>query len=1314
LSLAELFAELRALGVELRVEGERVRCLAAPGVLTRELADAIREHKEAILAVLGEAAAAPAPAGTTGIPRAEQRHRYELAISQQRVVVSARESAVLPTAFRLRGELDAAALAATLSRIVARHAPLRTRFELAHEPPRQEVLPEVPVELGRADVSGLPAEARPARLREILAEQRAIPFDPATGPLFRFHLTRISEREHVLFAAFSALVFDGWSFDVLWNELRLGYAALVRQEPWPFPDLAIEYADYVAWQRARLAEREAALGAFWRERLGAELPPLPLPVERPRPRLPSTRGGSIPFELPAALAVRLRTLARAEAVTPQMTMLAGLYAFLHQAGGRERIIVGTPVEARAEPALEGMIGPCVNMLLLPARLDGQESFGAFVRRLRDECLTAYEHQEYPIERLQVRSPRSPDGVVTPAFQVELSYQQVSQRGAHMGALSLSQIELESGAATNDLTFWVKDWGERIAGAVEYKADLYDRETIEHWAACYLHLLEAATLAPATPVGELPLLGPERAAVEAAGRRVAEDPPAWLRARLDPGAAVQAVRVVDAARGLRPFSLVGEVVVETASGLVATGARGVLTHDGRLRESAEAAAAAAPRRSPAVAPVGDLETQLVGLFAELLGTAEVGAEDNYFDLGGNSLVAVRLLAEVQRRFGMRLPLATLLTDGTPRALARAIQQQVPSDECLVPLKPSSSGRYVFLIHDADGETLLYRNLALRIPDPFGVYAVQPRRVGRVPMAHATIAAAACHYVAEVLRVQPRGPYHLGGLCAGGVLAFEMARHLVAAGHEVASLFFIDAAPPTARKRTSLGTERAERFGAALHPKGGGGPLSILRVAAGKVRRAASWEWRSRRERLDEVARRQLLLHVFPEGRDWPAWLEPPTPRAVLALAEREMATTPLREVRPVLFRATAGTGTDQPFTEILSDPGFDWQPWCAEPLTIVDVAGGHSSLLQEPHVADLAAHVSKLVTSEPAQSEPASRPAGARPDGVVVDVITVSYRTAGLVVQSLAALAAEREHAAARGIVVNATIVDNCREDAPAIRAAMEREGWGAWVTLIEAPRNGGFAYGNNLGFRHGWQRERVPDYFFLLNPDAMVRPGAVVALVDFLEQRTDAASAASRLEDGSGNVWPYAFRFPSLVGETVSSLGIGPLYRLFSDHAMLRPMGACPQPVDWFPGAAMMVRSEVIRQLGGMDESYFLYFEETDFCLKLTRAGWTNWYVPASHVVHESGQSTGVTGKSGVGKRLPPYWFESRRRYFAKNHGVAYTALLDSAVVAANALQAVYRGALGKPSDRPPKLVPDLLRSSVLVPGNRVLPPAAEFHPDHG
>ena len=1318
MTLADLLHELRSRRIEIQLEGGRLRALAEPGAIVPEVAAAIREHKAELIELLRDVQR-PAAQHSMGISRAAQRERYGLSVTQQRAAVSAREGAVLPTAFRLRGHLDVGVLVETLRQIVQRHAPMRTRFFVDREPPEQEVLASVPVEVARADLSALSPDDREARLRVLLGEQRAQRFDVLHPPLFRFHLTRLGELEHVLFTAFSPLIFDGWSFDVLWNELRLGYAALVRQEPWPFPNLEIEYGDYVAWQRARLEEKQQELSSFWRDRLGAELPPLPLPTDHARPRAATTRGGNIPFSLPRALDTRMRSTARELGVTPQMMMLAGLYALFSQLGGQRRIIIGTPVEARADPSLELLIGPCVNMILLPAQVDPKEKFGDFVVRLRDECLTAYEHQEYPIELLQVRSPRSRDGGLAPAFQVELSFQQVDQRGSHMGPLALSQIELESGAATNDLTFWVKDWGDRVAGAIEFKLDLYDRETVEHWSDCYLALLDDATRVPDRPIAELDLLGEAaRDRVERAARAAARRVPEWVPRGADSASEIVAIRVLDAEGRPRPIGSPGQIVLDGPAGSLATGIRGWLRHDGEIRrlDPAEPEASVPARRAPWVAPSGDLETQLVALFAEVLSVPDVGAEDNYFDLGGNSLLAVRLFGEIQRRFGVRLPLATLLTAGTPRALGRAIQNEVPVDECLIELKTGTSQEHLFLVHDADGETLLYRNLAQRLPSWLGVYAIAPRRKGRVPMVHATFEAAASHYIEELRRVQPQGPYRLGGLCAGGVLAYEMARQLVAQGEVVALLAIIDSAPPTARRRVSIAAGRAGRLTDLLRTSQLRDAPAVARAAAGKISRTVSWELARNGRNASARVRRELLQRLFRDGERWPARLEPPSPRMILGLAEREMDQTPLRDVSPVLFRASSGQGADQPFVELLEDPVFGWQQWFTRPVRIVDVPGGHSSMLQEPYVAELANRIVELLEGDdraaPATSgAPGSGSAKDSDRRLSVRVVTVSYRSAQLVVRSLEALAVERERAREQAIDVTAVVVDNDSGDAPAIRAAIDGSDWNDWVTLIDAPRNGGFAYGNNVGFRHAWESGSVPDYFFLLNPDASVHPDAIASLVRFLEKNPRAASAASQLQGEDGVVWPYAFRFPTMIGQVISSLNFGPLYRLFEEHMTLRQMGDAPTAVDWFPGAAMMLRSEVVRQLGGMDERYFLYYEETDFCLKLRQAGWSNWYVPSSHVTHLSGKSTGVTGVASVGRRYPGYWFESRRRYFAKNHGIAFAAALDGLTMAATTLGDALSGLRGRIHEVRPFMVTDLMRHSILWPKNRYIEAPLEYTP---
>lgn len=330
----------------------------------------------------------------------------------------------------------------------------------------------------------------------------------------------------------------------------------------------------------------------------------------------------------------------------------------------------------------------------------------------------------------------------------------------------------------------------------------------------------------------------------------------------------------------------------------------------------------------------------------------------------------------------------------------------------------------------------------------------------------------------------------------------------------------------------------------------------------------------------------------------------------------------------------------------------------------------------------------------------------------VQVIIVSYRTAEYVKRSLGALCSERVRFAVTGIDIDCFVIDNSGEDVDAIRAEVVARDWTDWVEVVAADRNGGFAYGNNRGFAYGLARDEPPDFFYLLNPDAEIRPGAIVELVDFMQAHPTAGAAASGIEDEAGELWAYAFRFPSIVDEFARGVRLGIVARVLSPFVVSQRMGNEPAEVDWFPGAAMMCRADVVRQLGGMDEAFFLYFEETDFCRKLARNGWSSWYVPKSRVVHATGQSTGVTAAGNETKRLPEYWFESRRRYFVKNHGPLYAMIVDATAVQANVLGWVVQRLRGRGARSRDRFLRDLISNATFLSrGYRIQPPVEDVGP---
>jgi N-acetylglucosaminyl-diphospho-decaprenol L-rhamnosyltransferase len=312
----------------------------------------------------------------------------------------------------------------------------------------------------------------------------------------------------------------------------------------------------------------------------------------------------------------------------------------------------------------------------------------------------------------------------------------------------------------------------------------------------------------------------------------------------------------------------------------------------------------------------------------------------------------------------------------------------------------------------------------------------------------------------------------------------------------------------------------------------------------------------------------------------------------------------------------------------------------------------------------------------------------------VQVAVVNYRTGGLAIDCLRSLAPEVAACPGTRVIV----VDNCSGDdsAEVIASAIAREGWSSWAELRQAPVNGGFSYGNNQVVRPALASGDPPDFFWLLNPDTRVTPGALRELIDFLQAHPKAGIAGSSYILGNGEAWPYAFRFPSILSELANGLRLSFVGKLLKNHVGLRRMGDQPEQVDWLPGASMLVRREVFQSVGLMDEGYFLYFEETDFSLAARRADWQTWYVPQSCVIHLVGQSTGVSGHHAGLKRRPQYWFDSRRRFWVKNHGRFYAAATDVVWALAYCTWKLRSLVQRKSADYPPHFFGDLLRNSAL------------------
>lgn len=279
------------------------------------------------------------------------------------------------------------------------------------------------------------------------------------------------------------------------------------------------------------------------------------------------------------------------------------------------------------------------------------------------------------------------------------------------------------------------------------------------------------------------------------------------------------------------------------------------------------------------------------------------------------------------------------------------------------------------------------------------------------------------------------------------------------------------------------------------------------------------------------------------------------------------------------------------------------------------------------------------------------------------MVVVDYQVPGLVIQLLRSLEAPlTEFAFARVIVVENSGAGAAQQVDEAITAG----GWQGWASVMTPEQNLGFAGGNNLAIRAALASEDPPGFVMLLNPDTLVTPGAIAMLVRVLEEQPRVGIVGSRLEFPDGSPQGSPFRFPGIATEIDRGFQFGPVTWLLRRWSICPAKPAAAGPVNWVAGAAMIIRREVIASIGLLDEQFFAYFEDVDYCLRAQRGGWSVWYVPESRVVHLEGQSSGL---SGAAPGCPPdYWFEARRLYFVKNYGRIRAAMIDAAFLASGAV----------------------------------------------
>ncbi len=433
------------------------------------------------------------------IPRAEESEAYPVSSAQKRLFVlrqmdGGELSYNMPGAFTVDGSLDRVRLESAFQALIQRHESLRTGFYMKDGELVQRVHRDVPFALDYTEAS--------VEETDTLVCSFIRAFDLSQAPLLRVGLVKLEEERHLLLFDMHHIISDGVSIQILVEELT----SLYQGEQ--LPELHIQYKDYAVWQREHSENQWKELEAYWLQAFEGELPVLDLPTDYQRPSVRSFEGSRIDFTLDASGNKAIQELASRTGTTLYMVLLAAYSVLLHKYTGQEDIIVGSPVVGRPQAELESIIGMFVNTLAMRSYPAGDKTFQDYLLEIKETALKAFEHQDYPLEKLIEKLGIGRDVSRNPLFDTLLVLQNTEQAEQDMGGLRFTPYPLETVTAKFDLSLNVEEQGAELAFGLEYSTVLYQRESVERLAMHLLRVLHAVAVNPQLKLAEIEMITPE--------------------------------------------------------------------------------------------------------------------------------------------------------------------------------------------------------------------------------------------------------------------------------------------------------------------------------------------------------------------------------------------------------------------------------------------------------------------------------------------------------------------------------------------------------------------------------------------------------------------------------------------------------------------------------------------------------------------------------------------------------------------------------------------------------------------------------------
>jgi amino acid adenylation domain-containing protein len=412
----------------------------------------------------------------------------------------------LVSAYRLSGGLDVKALEQSINQIIDRHEVLRTVFEAVDGQPMQKILPAMAIELPVVDLTYARSDStQESELRRIASDVAGQSYDLAQGPLLRTTLLQLADDEHVLLLAIHHVVFDGWSIGIFVRELSQIYNSLKSAKYCQLSKLHIQYADFAVWQRSRLDGRnlETTL-SYWKSQLD-KLPTLILPIKRFQPLIDTASSAREEFELSKRLTEELLSLSHRTGTTLFMVLLAAYNVALSRFTGQTDIAVGTPIAGRSHPAVEGLIGFFLNMLVLRTDASGNPTFCQLLERIRQVCIDAFAHQDVPFGRLVEELRPTRDLTNNPLVQVTFTLQNTPRQSLDLTGITARELDISAGVARSfDLHLFMVEEVSGLRGYVSYNSNLFATDTISRVIGHLKIILEAVVANPEQRISQIDL------------------------------------------------------------------------------------------------------------------------------------------------------------------------------------------------------------------------------------------------------------------------------------------------------------------------------------------------------------------------------------------------------------------------------------------------------------------------------------------------------------------------------------------------------------------------------------------------------------------------------------------------------------------------------------------------------------------------------------------------------------------------------------------------------------------------------------------